>query len=487
MERFTALTLLTKRLVVGVVVTNIVVAGIIGFSLYRSKENRREHAAVSTQNIARILDEELSGTIRKVDLAIQSVTDEAERQLQAGGIREAALNGFIGRVHARLPELVAFRATDAQGDALYGPKVRPAKTSSLAHRDYFAYLRDNPHAGLVISQPLVGGISGKLMIILARRINRADGGFAGLVYAGLSIEYLTKSFSKINVGTLGSVSLRDADLNIIARNRGYTYDITNEAEKPTTPQLRRLLDAGEEQGTYIARSRVDAVERTFSLRRLSVSKPFYLTVGLATREYLAPWRKEVYLMSVFMLLFALMTSGAAWLLYREWLRFKAAARDRANTHKKIIDAAMDGFVVVDAAGRILEVNDTFCRISGYSRQELLAMSLHDLEAAESTATSAQSLRRVGIDSNQSIAATAADSSTSKSVPSTLLLRGGNLYRLCVTLPTGNAPRGCSAKAKSAIGPLWRVRSSLSVASSPGGGSPLPMSRLPFGPARPMKR
>lgn len=385
MERFSAQTLLAKRLVAGVVITNVVVAGIIGVSLHRSKENHREYAAVSTQNIARILDEELSGTIKNVDLAIRSVTDEAERQLHAGGIGEPAFNAFIERVHGRLPELVAFRATNEQGDAIYGPKVRPVKTSSLAHRDYFAYLRDHPQAGLVISNPLIGGISGKLMIILARRINRPDGGFAGLVYAGLSIESLTKSFAKINVGTRGSISLRDAELNIIARNRPYKYEVMSDAEKPTTPQLRGVLDSGTAQGTFIATSRVDGVERTFSLRRLALAKPFYLTVGLATDEYLAAWRREVFLMTAFLLLFATMTSGAAWLLNREWHRFNVAARDRANRLKTIIDAAMDGFVVVDPAGGITEVNDTYCRISGYSRQELLHMSLHDLEAAESAA------------------------------------------------------------------------------------------------------
>jgi hypothetical protein len=47
---------------------------------------------------------------------------------------------------------------------------------SLGDRDYFRQLRDDPHAELVASAPLVGRYVGKWAIILARRINRPDGG-----------------------------------------------------------------------------------------------------------------------------------------------------------------------------------------------------------------------------------------------------------------------------------------------------------------------
>ena len=48
----------------------------------------------------------------------------------------------------------------------------------------------------------------------------------------------------------------------------------------------------------------------------------------------------------------------------------------------IIRAAMDGFWIIDTQGRLLDVNDAYCRLTGYSRQELLAMSIADVEALE---------------------------------------------------------------------------------------------------------
>jgi len=59
-----------------------------------------------------------------------------------------------------------------------------------------------------------------------------------------------------------------------------------------------------------------------------------------------------------------------------------ALRASDERHRTILQTAMDGFWLVDMQGRLLEVNETYCRMSGYSAQELLAMRIPDLESAE---------------------------------------------------------------------------------------------------------
>lgn len=55
--------------------------------------------------------------------------------------------------------------------------------------------------------------------------------------------------------------------------------------------------------------------------------------------------------------------------------------ERDLEYLTLLQSAMDGFCVVDATGRFLDVNDAYCRVSGYSRDELLGMSLSDLDAS----------------------------------------------------------------------------------------------------------
>jgi len=313
-----------KTLLTGVLLVNLLMAALVWLSLQNSKTHFGRQAAVTTRNISQVLDENISGIFSRVDLCLQAVADEAEHQLASGGIREDGLNSFIIRQHSRLPELLSFRATNAAGDAIYGPKGKVAKTISLAHRDYFSVLRDRPDVGLVISKPVVGGISGKQMIVLARRINRPDGGFAGLVYAGLSMEYLTKSFSAPDIGADGAITLLDADLSIVARYPELKRVETEAGIKKVSQQLSDLIKSGKTTATYRAKYVTDGIERISSYRRISHKQTYYIVTGLSVSDYLAHWRTEVLKMCLFWISACIFTVLSAMFLYKKWHKTREA-------------------------------------------------------------------------------------------------------------------------------------------------------------------
>ncbi|MHB1318311.1 MAG: hybrid sensor histidine kinase/response regulator, partial [Anaerolineae bacterium] len=58
-------------------------------------------------------------------------------------------------------------------------------------------------------------------------------------------------------------------------------------------------------------------------------------------------------------------------------------RESERRYRNILQTAMDGFCLVDTQGRLLEVNEAYCQMTGYSRDELLGMSVPDLEMIES--------------------------------------------------------------------------------------------------------
>ena len=63
-------------------------------------------------------------------------------------------------------------------------------------------------------------------------------------------------------------------------------------------------------------------------------------------------------------------------------------------YKSIIQTAMNGFWLVDMNGNFLEVNDAFCKMSGYSRQDLFKMGVPEIEAIESPDEITKTIQRV---------------------------------------------------------------------------------------------
>jgi len=72
--------------------------------------------------------------------------------------------------------------------------------------------------------------------------------------------------------------------------------------------------------------------------------------------------------------------------------------------RAILETSKDGFWIIDTTdARILDVNETYCLLSGYHRSELLTMKISDLEVLElpaDTIAHIEKIRKIGSDSFQ---------------------------------------------------------------------------------------
>ncbi|WP_300454121.1 PAS domain S-box protein [Accumulibacter sp.] len=86
----------------------------------------------------------------------------------------------------------------------------------------------------------------------------------------------------------------------------------------------------------------------------------------------------------------------------EALSAELAAREQAAAdlqfseaqYRAVIETSPDGFWVVDREGCLLEANETYARLSGYSRAELRGMHIADLEAEEDQAAVMAHMERI---------------------------------------------------------------------------------------------
>ncbi len=63
-------------------------------------------------------------------------------------------------------------------------------------------------------------------------------------------------------------------------------------------------------------------------------------------------------------------------------------------YRAIVHNTMDGFWMVDTQGRLLDANEIYCQMIGYSREELLVMTISDVEAMETPEETERHIKNV---------------------------------------------------------------------------------------------
>ena len=90
------------RLAAGILLINLFVIVLVVFSLRQSKIQYEERAAVTTQNLAQVLEEYIDGSFDKIDILLITAVNEIENRLAGGGIDRQELNKFLARHSAHL-------------------------------------------------------------------------------------------------------------------------------------------------------------------------------------------------------------------------------------------------------------------------------------------------------------------------------------------------------------------------------------------------
>jgi signal transduction histidine kinase len=337
--------------VVSIAVADLLVVAVIAVSLKTSYELQFERAAVTARNANRLVSQGIVAEIDRIDMGLDVVQDEYARQRAEGRLDGNRLVHFLERQRTRLPMVDAVRVADAQGVVRYGSDANGPAGISIADRPYFASLRDDPRAGLVISRPLAGRISGKSVLIFARRLEGPGGRFEGAVFAPVAIDWFNEKFAGLKFGPAGVVVLRgnaSRDFDLLARfpQAGFVGQTT------VSPVFRNMIATNPESGSYQAKAGADDVERTFSYEAAG-RYPLITLVGFGTTDTLAEWWPEVVkfglLGAVFMVLSAL---GGRFLL-RSW-----DSQVRAYEEVRVLNAHLERDIVArtQAEAEVIRLN-----------------------------------------------------------------------------------------------------------------------------------
>ncbi|MEI6558725.1 MAG: ATP-binding protein [Rhodospirillaceae bacterium] len=387
------------RLVAVVLFINLLVIAAAGVWLSKSWSLHEDRAMIATQNLATVLEKTLMAFIGKVDLTLLAVADEITREVAAGGIDREALDTCLRRHTGRLPEALGLRVAGSDGVIEFAVGEVINRRINIAASRHFIRVRDEREAGLVIGEPMLGRVSGRWVIVLARRLERPGGDFAGEVHVSVPVDYFTQMFSALAVGPHGAIALRDSDLGLIARYPAMEGGALAMGSRTASPGLRQLIATGQDRGTYFSPTTgPDNIARIVSYRRLA-PYPLYIIVAAARQDYIAEWQREAAGVALLVAAFCLLTLMSTGLEYRSWRQRIAAseamarqaadsavamarARDDAEAaHRRIeaiLSSAGQGIFGVDREGRTTFVNQAASRMIGRTPEDILGRHQHEL-------------------------------------------------------------------------------------------------------------
>jgi len=310
-----------------VVFANLLVIGVVALSLQAGYQRYHDEAATLSRNTVRLVALGIAGEIDRVDLALRNAADAAIRSAAGHG---EDLEEMLDRQRARLPLIEVMGIENTAGIITHVSGGLSRKGISAAERDYFAALRDNPGLDLAISRPVLGLVSGKWVVILARRIPAADGGFGGVVYASVGIDWFTERFNQLEIGPHGAVVLRgDASRDFDLLTRFPAGGFVGQTRVSDT--FKSMIAADPREGTYEARAGADDVLRTFSYLAIG-EHPLICLVGFAPEDYLGPWWREAAKLAVLAAIFCLVTVLAGIATLRAWRALERKSVDLARSN-----------------------------------------------------------------------------------------------------------------------------------------------------------
>jgi PAS domain S-box-containing protein len=357
-------------LILVVLLFNAFVIYLLTDSLLQARDQREREVRTTVENVALLLDQNVGSLSQKIGLSLRDIADALEKDLRVSKqLEEKETNELLSERRDWMSRNVDFRVTDDTGLVKYGPGVVPGNYASYADRNFFIAHRASPDRGLLVTNPVVGRVSGVWVIVFSRRYNNPDGKFAGVVAAAVPVSYLSQIISGLSLGASGVVALRDASNSLITRSPAIAEAAGQVGAKTFSKEFGEVVDSGVMTKTYHTHQAGEGVERLIAYRRLT-SVPYHLVVGMGAEEYLAEWRGQAKQSIAIAVAFLALTLLSAWFLWRFFL----ASEKASQRSRFLLQHASDGVHILNEQGNIIEASDSFCQMLGYTRSETIGMN-----------------------------------------------------------------------------------------------------------------
>jgi hypothetical protein len=176
---------------------------------------------------------------------------------------------------AAVPQLASLTVFDEEGLAI------GSSQSTLEHRyiqdDYFLHHQRVRTDQAYIGKPMRSRTTGQWIVTMSRRVNHADGSFAGVVVADVDLAHFQRYYEQFAIGRDGAILFGLTEGSVIYRQPLLSDSIGLDLSKSV---LLTQYVSKADQGSFEMRSPRDDIVRLTSFQRCNLY-PLFVAVALA--------------------------------------------------------------------------------------------------------------------------------------------------------------------------------------------------------------
>ena len=309
---------ITLRAVAFVVAVCMSLIVIDGWRSWNGRAIELRQTEVAASNLVRATAQQADDTIKEADTALIGIVERIEHD----GTGPAAL----ARIHTVLTQQAA-ELGQLNGLFVYDEKGRWIADSQAvllnlnnSDREYFIFHRTHTDRGPHIGIPVISRSTGKWIIPVSRRIDHADGSFAGVALATIDVDFFSRFYASLDIGNAGAIALiSESGVMLVRRPLANGFVGKNVSE---TGLFRDYVARGP-VGTRLTRSSQDGVTRIFSFRRLT-RYPLFVAAALSKDEVLSGWWSDTLWHSGGVIFLVLVVAFFGWRLIQQ-IEFRTKA------------------------------------------------------------------------------------------------------------------------------------------------------------------
>jgi diguanylate cyclase (GGDEF)-like protein len=342
-----------------------VCAALLAISGWRSLDARRVQIGemdTATGNLARAMAQQADFTLHEADL----VTGGLVERIETDGTSPKALarlHRFMSSESGRLPQLNGLFIYDEHGAWIVTSQPVLHTELNNADREYFIYHRTHPEDKQVhIGQPIVSRSTQQWIIPVSRRIDHADGSFAGVALATVNISYFQDFYDTLDIGHNGAIAMI-YDNGTMAVRRPYATGAIGKDMRHA--DIYQAFLAHNEASNIEVQSSQDDVVRLNSYRPLK-RYPLFVAAALSKDEVLADWRRSAVVNLGGTALLVLLVGLVGTSLIRQMSRRAGAERELDTAYKRL-----------EQANQVLHNQATHDGLTGLGNRHHFDMTLAD--------------------------------------------------------------------------------------------------------------